>query len=313
MADHKTENKESKEKTMTPWEQHSAVISIPRYDYNAPSALLEHSHSGFLITCPIKREKSATKEAITILSKYVGSLGPDSSGSLEAVDENVDPKRRKLYTEEIDQEETTSSSKVKVNGEKGILSLVKLTRSGLLLFILPKNNSTDTSNIVSNIFRSLDSANQKPLNWCHRIFPIQATCILDEENLRRVVSKLVQQFVDNQQKTPIKFAVAYNRRGIDETELKPRKSNSKDTSTASIPLLDRITCFGLVGNVVKGIIADSIVDLKSPEFAVLIELLPLSGIPNGSPVVAVSVLSHELINTKPKLSIKALILDTKKK
>lgn len=38
---------------MKPWEQHSAVINIPRFDYNAPSSLLHRSHSGFLLTCPI--------------------------------------------------------------------------------------------------------------------------------------------------------------------------------------------------------------------------------------------------------------------
>ncbi|KAJ0538888.1 putative THUMP domain-containing protein [Helianthus annuus] len=38
---------------MKPWEQHSAVISIPRYDYKAPSSLLRRSFSGFLVTCPI--------------------------------------------------------------------------------------------------------------------------------------------------------------------------------------------------------------------------------------------------------------------
>lgn len=38
---------------MAPWEQHAAVIAIPRFDYKAPSSLLEASHSGFLITCPI--------------------------------------------------------------------------------------------------------------------------------------------------------------------------------------------------------------------------------------------------------------------
>ena len=47
------EKKKKKETMMSPWEQHSAVISIPRYDYNAPSALLHHSLSGFLITCTI--------------------------------------------------------------------------------------------------------------------------------------------------------------------------------------------------------------------------------------------------------------------
>lgn len=49
------EEKGADKKEMKPWEQHSAVISIPRFDYNAPSALLQHSHSGFLITCPISQ------------------------------------------------------------------------------------------------------------------------------------------------------------------------------------------------------------------------------------------------------------------
>uniref|UniRef100_A0A6N2KGC6 Uncharacterized protein n=1 Tax=Salix viminalis TaxID=40686 RepID=A0A6N2KGC6_SALVM len=40
---------------------------MPRFDYNAPSTLLHHSHSGFINTYSIKREKSATKEAMSIL------------------------------------------------------------------------------------------------------------------------------------------------------------------------------------------------------------------------------------------------------
>ena len=40
---------------LKPWEQHSVVITIPRFDYNASSSLLSHSHSGFLITCPISK------------------------------------------------------------------------------------------------------------------------------------------------------------------------------------------------------------------------------------------------------------------
>ncbi|RWV90039.1 hypothetical protein GW17_00047784 [Ensete ventricosum] len=41
------------EEGMTPWEQHAAVINLPRYDYSAPSSLLHEPRSGFLITCPI--------------------------------------------------------------------------------------------------------------------------------------------------------------------------------------------------------------------------------------------------------------------
>lgn len=32
-------------------------------------------------------------------------------------------------------------------------------------------------------------------SWCHRIFPIQATCSLNEKELQEVVSMLVKKFV----------------------------------------------------------------------------------------------------------------------
>jgi len=51
MAEEKSEGVEKA--TMSPWEQHSAVINLPRFDYNAPSSLLRNSHTGFLITCTI--------------------------------------------------------------------------------------------------------------------------------------------------------------------------------------------------------------------------------------------------------------------
>ena len=49
------------------------------------------------------------------------------------------------------------------------------------------------------------------------------------------------------------------------------------------------------------------------QLSVLIELLPLSGLPKGSLVVAVSVLPRNVVSAKPKLSIKALVSDTKTK
>lgn len=49
----KAPNNNNNTQEMKPWEQHSAVISIPRYDYKAPTSLLRRSFSGFLVTCPI--------------------------------------------------------------------------------------------------------------------------------------------------------------------------------------------------------------------------------------------------------------------
>lgn len=319
---------ELRKKEMTPWEQHSAVISIPRFDYNAPSSLLQHSHSGFLITCPIKREKSATKEAISLFAKYIQCFNSCNS------EETIASKRRKLSKENVDGEcvngeerqEATASScdandgdveegpsspvKVDTDGDTGpLLKLVKLTKSGLLLFIFAKNISPNVVEIVSKIVRSVESGSSGSLLWCNRIFPIQATCSLNEKELREVVSKLVLQFLkDNQELVrPIKFAIGYNRRGI-ETEL-----NILKEAPNALDLLDRNKCFAIVASAVKDVVSDSVVDLKSPELSVLIELLPLSGVPKGSLVVAVSVLPRNVVSAKPKLCIKALVSDTKTK
>lgn len=312
------EEREIKEE-MKPWEQHSAVISIPRFDYNAPSSLLHHSHSGFLITCPIKREKSATKEAISILKKYIECNG---NQCLEGSDtENV--KRRKLCSVDgesaltINSElpkdesplpaETNSSVKQTPN-----LVLVKVTRSGLVLFTFPKGSSLDPVGVVSHINQSLESGALKRPLWCHRIFPIQATCQLNEKEVTAAVSKLVLKFVDdksNKLSRPLKFAVGYNRRGIEETEMKVVKDNCSDPNLCA--LLDRNKCFSAVAAAVKQVVSDSVVDLKSPELCILIELLPISGMPNGSLVTAISVLPRDLVTTKPRLCVKALVSDPK--
>uniref|UniRef100_A0A7N1A269 THUMP domain-containing protein n=1 Tax=Kalanchoe fedtschenkoi TaxID=63787 RepID=A0A7N1A269_KALFE len=308
---------------MRPWEQHSNVIIIPRFDYNAPSSLLRHSHTGFLITCPIKREKSATKEAMSILEKFFGSLNTtNAAGSLdvcfrtqEMVGEYTTTEMSSINSEDAADELLKSyPSNQKVSQENGNtvrLSLVKLTRSGLLLFIFPSDISMDTTDIVSNIMESLGNGSLKTPRWCHRIFPIQATCNLNEKELRAVVLKLVHEFVkDEKQKLvrPIKYAVGFNRRGVGEKELKASK-HSNDSSIGA--LLDRNKCFEIAGSAVKDVIPDSVVDLNNPELSIIVELLPLSGVTNGSPVVAVSVLPSIFVVTKPKLCIKALLSASK--
>ncbi|PPD67235.1 hypothetical protein GOBAR_DD35889 [Gossypium barbadense] len=326
-------DEEESESSMTPWEQHAKVISIPRFDYEAPSSLLQRSHSGFLITCTIKREKSATKEAMAIFSKYVGPFNGDDdtlrcSGNSDA---NADIKRRKIYREEIDQNIGNSVDSSEITDAAGgipkddcfvsaktdksqapefVLSLVKLTRSGLLLLTFPWGNSLDTIDVVSKIFCDLESGSLKSPLWCHRIFPIQATCTLNEKELQAVVSKLVFQFVNdkrNKLAQPIKFAVGFNRRGTEESQMKTSKDASKNSDMSV--LLDRNKCFGAVAAAVKGIVSDSVVDLKSPELSILVELLPLSGVPNGSLLVGVSVLPQNLVSTKPRLCIKPLVCD----
>ncbi|THG14348.1 hypothetical protein TEA_018902 [Camellia sinensis var. sinensis] len=183
--------------------------------------------------------------------------------------------------------------------------------------VIQKRLNDLEQNTVSSLRKALkDVAMEKDAavvaRWCHRIFPIQATCCLNEKELRAIVSKLVIQFVNdkrNKLARPIKFAVGYNRRGIEEAELKISRNTSKDSE--EIALLDRNKCFSVVATAVKDVVPDSVVDLKSPELSVLVELLPISGLPNGSLVVAISVLPLNLITTKPRLCIKSLLSNTK--
>ncbi|OMO60763.1 hypothetical protein CCACVL1_23888 [Corchorus capsularis] len=284
---------------------------------------------------------------MSIFSKFLGSFKSDISGSSENSDANADTKRRKICTEEIEQNIANTVDNTEVTEAAGshdhlssakndksealdfVLSLVKLTRSGLLLLTFPSENSPDTIDIVSDIFWDLESGSLKSpvswkgsafldlqapqeLRWCHRIFPIQATCSLNEKDLQEVVSKLVLQFVNdkrNKLAQPIKFAVGFNRRGTEESQVKIPKDASKDSDQSV--LLDRNKCFSVVAAAVKGIVSDAVVDLKSPELSVLVELLPLSGVPNGSLVVGVSVLPQNLVNSKPRLCIKPLTGDKK--
>ncbi|XP_041012730.1 uncharacterized protein LOC121256137 isoform X3 [Juglans microcarpa x Juglans regia] len=302
----------------------------------SPAPSLEMELSPFFLS---EREKSATKEALSILEKYVGSFANGSSEILEKPDDNGVSKRRKICTDYLDRESInngesntasnnsgdnssnckpskgicSSPARVDINLEEGpILSLVKLTRSGLLLFTFPRNSAADTVRTVSNIMDSFESGTSKSPLWCHRIFPIQATCTLNEKELQAVVSKLVLQFLNDKQQElahPVKFAVGYNTRGIKETEMKILKDTSNGSN--AFALLDRNKCFSVVAAAVKNAASDSVVDLKSPALSVLVELLPLSGVPNGELVVAVSVLPRKLVNTKPRLCIKALVSDVK--
>ncbi|XP_027152942.1 uncharacterized protein LOC113753062 isoform X3 [Coffea eugenioides] len=85
-------------KELKPWEQHSAVITIPRFDYNAPSSLPSHSHSGFLITCPISKRgrRVQQKKPCQFLKKYVRSLSILNAEGSESLDVNMSAKKRRI-------------------------------------------------------------------------------------------------------------------------------------------------------------------------------------------------------------------------
>lgn len=377
-------------KGLTPWEQHATVIHMPRFDYHAPSAILQRSHSGFLITCTIKREKSATKEAINILQKYfdlstcasrddLGSADASqilkrskteqtSEGMTEAhgVDqvENATSKRHRKTTKEeefssciptsdalddLESEvecpastgsygEPSSIQEIGQASEESsfitdhipegkhlnsgdadlnepakksvVLSLVKLARNGIIFFSLPGNHVQDIVGVLTKIFQAMESGEIKRPLWCHRILPVQATCLLKEDDLHKVVLKLVKEHIGDTKfkaEKPLKFAVGYNRRGVEGHEVS--SAGSRKTAAVESSILGRVECLQAVAGAVKEVVMHSAVDLRSPEMAVLVEVLPLAGI-HGSCVAAISVLPGELVNAKPRLCVKPFVSDS---
>ncbi|PAN07538.1 hypothetical protein PAHAL_1G343800 [Panicum hallii] len=215
---------------LQPWEQHAAVINLPRYNYRASGSLLLRSHSGFLITCPIKREKSATKEAISILEEYIGHAKCHVSEQAEPCDVENAVKKRKFCSlasensEEAVTDENSNSApestgsigdssspqnKTSENVDRASnLSLVKLSRSGLLFFKFP-SGGLHVVEMLTEIFHSLKSGKLKSPQWCHRIFPVQETCVLSEKDLHATVSKLFLEFSrsKNNKDEPIKLHI----------------------------------------------------------------------------------------------------------
>ena len=63
---------------LQPWEQHAAVINLPRYDYRASGSLLLRSQSGFLITCPISASPLLLLSFISALNLPVMDFLVDS-------------------------------------------------------------------------------------------------------------------------------------------------------------------------------------------------------------------------------------------
>ncbi|XP_056161032.1 uncharacterized protein LOC130135567 isoform X1 [Syzygium oleosum] len=87
---------------------------------------------------------------------------------------------------------------------------------------------------------------------------------MDKSKRQLSLGDLVLAKVKGHPAWPTKFAIGYNRRGLEETELK----NSKDKSDGSdlLPLLDCHKCFEVVAAAVKDAISDSVVGLKNPEW-----------------------------------------------
>ncbi|CAK9874226.1 unnamed protein product [Sphagnum jensenii] len=329
---------------MPPWEQHGGVINMPRYLYGANAALLQGSHPGFLITCAYRREKSTTKEAMALLQevfereseatnafemqkqdhkveetqKLGGAEVPDKDRiAAMPVTVSKDDQDRKDFEnlEESGREPETYSCGEDQDLTKGLpeFSLVKLARMGMVYLSVSGRMSRDLVTVLSRLLADIHAGLRTSPQWCHRIFPVQATCSLTKGDLCAVVMQLVKDYLGNRKTStdqPLKYAVAFNRRGVED-----KHSNiSSITGDTSVQggTLGKIECIDVIAGAVQTVTSHTVVDLVNPEMVVMVEVLPLVG-SQSSLVCALSVLPKELVVTKPKLVVKPLVQPKKRK
>ncbi|CAK9222555.1 unnamed protein product [Sphagnum troendelagicum] len=324
---------------MPPWEQHGGVINMPRYLYGANAALLQGSHPGFLITCAYRREKSTTKEAMALLQEVCVKvictfLLPDHKveeteklGRAEASDKDriaaipvtvsKDDQDRKDFEnlEESGREPETYSCGEDQDVTKGLpeFSLVKLARMGMVYLSVSGRTSRDMVTVLSRLLADIHAGLRTSPQWCHRIFPVQATCSLTKGDLCAVVMQLVKDYLGNRKTStdqPLKYAVAFNRRGVEDKHSNI-SSSTGDTSVQGVTL-GKIECIDVIAGAVQTVTSNTVVDLVNPEMVVMVEVLPLVG-SQSSLVCALSVLPKELVVTKPKLVVKPLVQPKKRK
>ncbi|KAG6547935.1 hypothetical protein Mapa_010755 [Marchantia paleacea] len=374
-----TTAEEETPRAMEPWEQHHAVINMPRYAYNAAS-ILQKGKVGFLITCTFRREKSATKEALALLREFMKVTGPSiavtptpatnladarTPPSVEQVNENSVKPQLSVglsSTEEItggkalsedgiscseiteiasgvgatpdelkqDVTNTLSMTKRTENGSEAEdlsrsegagdnkptsgdheFMLVKLATMGVIFISATQESPRSVLSIVSRIIKDVQGRSRPPPQWCHRMLPVQGTCATNREEVQGLVSRLVKDYLDNTSSVGeelIHYAVAFNKRGAEGRKM---DQNQTDDS-AGAPTFDRGECIRIVTAAVHQVTSNVKVDLTSPEMVIIVELVPVAGA-RSSLICAVSVLPGDLVISKPKLTVKPLASQSKKR
>eukprot|EP00249_Psilotum_nudum_P017616 c26410_g1_i1 orf=278-1396(+) len=205
-------------------------------------------------------------------------------------------------------EEGTENKSIPLKGDTTIeetngLFPLKLSRKGIIFIILRNGLLVDTVDILLKLLCDIESGAKKRPQWCHRILPVQATCLFTKDGLNSVVLKLVKQHLGESvtsSECPLKYAVGFNRRGVGDFRPKDN-SNSMEYD-----ILGRMDCINLVAGAVKKVAPYAVVDLSAPQMVVMVEVIPVSGL--QAPICAMSVLPREAVNVKPKLCVKSLIL-----
>ena len=256
---------------------------LPRYDYSfdANDAQKLRNVQGFLITCPFRREKSATVEANELLSR-----ARDNGG------------------EENPESEALS------------LSLVKLSCQGKLLLKIKPGTATETEragkkvSVLGLLEKILDKISRRkvlPPKFCQKFFPIQALCSCDEvSNIQEAIRSILASAPDlfglggeeckpagEATASKLTFAVASKPRCV-----KLRTGSKEDGKLAEVNVVN------VLAKEFQNAFPNAAVDLKDPRVVILCESLQMS---DNRTLLALCVTQKRLARIRSKgISIKAL-------
>lgn len=304
----------------TPWEQHASAAGLPRYNYKALSST--RSLKGFLITCALDREKSATKEAMGILTKLFGSptvpktchsdgknkgelVGQPPGDECGCTNSSIAHSPSNQIAKKQSHKDEMSLKRSRTEFEDSTadtIFLLKMAQKGIISIFWENSEYDDPVTMLMKVLADVENGSVSPLRWCQRMVPVQASCVYSRESFSALVTKLVMEYVGKFPPTetqPLKYAVSFNRRGFEAREVDGFRSSQNEGG------LDKMTCIHLVTAAVASVATHTTVDLGAPQMVVIVEVIPLAGV-QIFPICGVAVLSGTLMNAKPKLSVKSL-------
>jgi len=275
-------------------EEAGEETGVHRFDYHGVEALKQGA-AGFLITCGYRREKSATKEACEVLSKYI-------------------PTRKffpiKLACEglvmlRLMPEATTAEAG---NADSG-----KDTRH------LPSSKAAaDDVNVVEvfeQILKDVQAGTQAAPKWCQRMTPILGSCEASISNLQPTIEKIISahpSFIPSGPES-MQFAVMYKGRQVGG-EATPNLDKTEALKVIANAVVDTVSNMDQPTDTDKPKRPAPKVNLKQPQVVYVAEILPITANlhleeANTKAVVicAQSLLPSSLVQCKPKLAIRSFL------
>lgn len=297
---------------------------IARYNYSSEESL-QNGAQGFVVTCAFRREKSATKEVMQLLNKYL-VLQHSEADTDQAAECTTKPATCDGQPSANESASPQPAVQLPANTPQHSLSLAKLATSGLLMLQLhstvsspegtQQTDASDTKSqavpveILRHILQDLQAGRLASPEFCERIIPVQTTCSMTMAALTAAAQQIAAlhaaqavQAADNQL---VKFAVAYKSRG--STKIKQATSAGKSQDAEPMKREELIAAVAkAVEDAVLAAQGKVKVDLQSPEVVIFVETLPL----NTGSVFALSWLQHGMTCQSPKLSVKPLVASAK--